>query len=136
MGQGATISLDLRIRVVEAVDNGVGTLKEIAEQFSIHVSSVKRLIRLVSDTGSVNPSPNRGHPPRLVDDLGRRRIEELILEIPDATLSELADMYNSSASTTISVATMGREVRSLNFTRKKNFSSFGKRRSSVGRTPS
>ena len=119
MGKGATISLDLRIRVLDAVDNGVGTLGEIADQFSIHVSSVKRFIRLASDTGSLDPSPNRGHPPRVVDDLGRERIRELVSETPDATLPELTDQYNKAAARSISVATMGREIRLLGFTQKK-----------------
>ncbi len=121
MAQGIAWSLDLRVRAVEAYNNGEGTLSEVAEQFNIGRRTLSLLLRLERETGTVEPSKNRGRPARRVDDAGRDRIRLLVQGRPDATLDELTDAYNESSTPEdrISRQTMGREVRRLGLTRKK-----------------
>lgn len=121
MAQGKAWSLDLRIRAVEAYNNGEGTLGEVAELFTIGRRTLSLLLRRERETGTVEASKSRGRPPRRVDDAGRDRIRLLVLDRPDATLDELTDAYNydSTPDSKISRQTMGREVRRLGLTRKK-----------------
>lgn len=121
MAQGVAWSLDLRIRAVEAYNNGEGTLSEVAEQYKIGRRTLSLLLRRERETGTVEPSKNRGRPPRRVDDTGRDRIRLLVQARPDATLEELTDAYNndSTPESRLSRQTMGREVHRLGLTRKK-----------------
>jgi transposase len=121
MAQGVAWSLDLRIRATEAFNNGEGTLSEVADQFKIGRRTLSLLLRRERETGTVEPSKNRGRPARRVDDAGRDRIRLLVQNRPDATLDELADAYNdgSTPESRLSRQTMGREVRRLGLTRKK-----------------
>jgi transposase len=83
-------SLDLRQRVIAALDAGEGTQPEIAARFRVSVSFITRLLRRRRRTGSVAPAPHGGgHPPAL-DRAAQRRLRRLVREQPDATLEELA----------------------------------------------
>jgi transposase len=83
-------SLDLRQRVIAALDAGEGSQAEIAARFRVSVSFITRLLRRRRRTGSVAPAPHGGgHPPAL-DRAARRRLRRLVREQPDATLQELA----------------------------------------------
>ena len=55
-------SLDLRKKIVEAIDNEVGTYREVAELFGVHESFIYKLLRQNIEPGEVcwgNFSPNR-----------------------------------------------------------------------------
>jgi transposase len=83
-------SLDLRQRVIAALDAGEGTQPEIAARFRVSVSFITRLLKRRRRTGSVAPAPHGGgHPPAL-DSAARRRLRRLVRDQPDATLEELA----------------------------------------------
>jgi transposase len=83
-------SLDLRQRVLAALDAGEGSQPEIAARFRVSVSFITRLLRRRRQTGSVTPKPHGGgHPPAL-DRAARRRLRQRVRERPDATLEELA----------------------------------------------
>lgn len=119
MASGSPLSMDLRVRAVEAYENGEGTLQEIADRFCIGRTTLCDLLRRQRVTGSLEPSKTRGHTPRLVDAEGRERIRALIAAHPDATFEELAALYNEGAGAAVSRAPIGREVRELGITRKK-----------------
>jgi transposase len=83
-------SLDLRQRVIAALDAGEGSQPEIARRFRVSISFITRLLKRRRRTGSVDPAPHGGgHPPAL-DTAARRRLRRLVREQPDATLEELA----------------------------------------------
>jgi transposase len=83
-------SLDLRQRVLAALDASEGSQPEIARRFRVSVSFITRLLQRRRQTGSVDPAPHGGgHPPAL-DRAGRRKLRQLVREQPDATLEELA----------------------------------------------
>jgi transposase len=80
-------SVDLRARVVEAVERGA-TLEEAAERYGVSLSSVVRFLRLERATGSVSPAKFGGYKRYALaahEDLVRR----LVAEQPDMTLAEL-----------------------------------------------
>jgi transposase len=83
-------SLDLRQRVLAALDAGEGSQPEIAARFRVSASFITRLIRRRRRTGSITPAPHGGgHPPAL-DRAAQRRLRRLVREQPDATPEELA----------------------------------------------
>ena len=62
-------SQDLRQRVVDTVQRGEGSLRQIARRFLVSVSFVTRLLKQYRSTRSLEPQPHGGgHPPAL----GRR----------------------------------------------------------------
>ena len=83
-------SLDLRQRVIAALDAGEGSQPEIAARFRVSASFITRLLKRRRQTGSVAPAPHGGgHPPAL-GRAAQRRLRRLVREQPDATLEELA----------------------------------------------
>ena len=56
-------SEDLRQRVVETIQCGNGSVREIASRFLVSISFVTRLLQLHRMTGSVEPRPHGGGNP-------------------------------------------------------------------------
>ena len=56
-------SKDLRLRVLAAVDRGMPRA-QVAKTFGVSVSTIKRYLRLRSETGDVQPKPIPGPPAR------------------------------------------------------------------------
>ena len=83
-------SQDLRQRIVDTVQRGEGTVRQIAERFLVSVSFVTRLLQLHRSTGSVEPRPHGGGNPAVLTPEDLERLRELIREQPDATLEECA----------------------------------------------
>ena len=108
-------SLDLRQRVVAALDAGEGSQPEIAARFRVSVSFITRLFQRRRQTGSVAPAPHGGgHPPAL-DQAGREKLRQLVREQPDATLQELAQRLGVPCGR----MAVFRTLRELKITRKK-----------------
>src|SRR3954471_14054167 len=82
-------SLDLRERILAAVDHHEGSIREIARIFRVSTSFIVRLLQRRRATGTLDPEPHGGGtPPALgVDDLDR--LAELVRQQPDATLEQL-----------------------------------------------
>src|SRR3954447_21765800 len=108
-------SQDLRKRILETVQRGDGSLRQIARRFLVSVSFVTRLLNRYRSTSSLEPKPHGGgHPPSLgPEDL--ERLRELIRQQPDATLEELRQRLGASCST----MTISRALRKLGLPRKK-----------------
>lgn len=85
------LSFDLRERAIAAYDAGVSQ-EEIAFQFSISVSSVKRWLRRRRETGSFEAliSPGR---PRTLDDSASKLLGEWLLIQNDLTLKQLRQRF-------------------------------------------
>jgi transposase len=82
-------SLDLRERIVAAVDRGEGSLRQLAAFFCVSLSFVVRLLRRRRRTGSVQPAAHGGGQPPALNDQADQRLRTLVAEQPDATLEEL-----------------------------------------------
>ena len=116
-----TYSLDLRARIVEAVDRHVGSQGEVAALFGVSRTFVKKLLRQRRETGSVAPKPHGGgHPPKL-DNKKREAVRSYILAgQADASLGEVQRYVARRWKVGISEATVSRLLARLGLPRKKN----------------
>jgi transposase len=82
-------SLDLRERILAAVDHHEGSIRWIARIFRVSTSFLVRLLQRRRATGTLAPEPHRGGPaPSLgPDDL--ERLDALVRKQPDATREQL-----------------------------------------------
>lgn len=85
----ASISLDLRKRILKACDKG-GKTKEVAERFEVSPDFVRKLKRRRRETGRIEALPkNSGPKPKLKG--YEEKLRALIKAQPDATLEELRE---------------------------------------------
>src|SRR5262249_17485327 len=108
-------SQDLRQRIVDTVQRGEGTIRQIAERFLVSVAFVTRLLQLHRSSGSVEPRPHGGGNPAALTPEDLERLREFIAKQPDATLQECAAHLGSSCS----LATISRALSKLGLPRKK-----------------
>jgi transposase len=108
-------SEDLRQRIVEAVDHGDGSLRQLARRFRVSLSFIRRLLRRRRQTGSFRPKPHGGGRPPALDDNMLLRLRELVRQHPDATLDELRQGLDVDCS----LAAPCRALKKLGITRKK-----------------
>jgi transposase len=108
-------SIDLRERLVAAVDRGEGSLRHVAQLFSVSLSCLVRLLHRRRVTGSVQPAPHGGGRSRALDDAACQRLQTLVREQPDATLDELRQRLGLACSR----MALWRALRRLRISRKK-----------------
>ena len=82
-------SLDLRERIVAAVDHHDGSIRWIARIFRVSTSFIVRLLQRRRATGTLAPEPHRGGPPPALEPGDLERLAGLVREQPDATLEQL-----------------------------------------------
>jgi len=66
MGRGKPYSIDLRERVVAAVDEGGMSCRRAAAQFGVGVNTAILWARRLRETGSVAPGQMGGHKPKAI----------------------------------------------------------------------
>ncbi len=130
------LSFDLRQRIFAARESGKYSVREIAERYDVAKATVKKLLRLVRETGSL--VPRKGGSPALAfwtDPNIHAIVRGLVADDNDATLEELCDRLNEKTGTRISVPQMCDLLKQLMLYRKKN-SSRKRRRLRESRTSS
>jgi len=114
-------SLDLRERVVAACQAG-GKQQAVADQFSVSLSFVAKLLRRHRTHGSAAAlPPGQGPPPRL-DGPALAQLSACLRQTPDATLDELCVWLAAVGGPATSRSTLGRAVQALAWRRKKRAS--------------
>src|SRR5262249_50756316 len=108
-------SIDLRERIVAAIDRGEHWLRHTSHIFPVNLSFLVRLLQRRRATGSVQPKPHGGGPTPKLDAAAVRRLLELVRKQPDATLAELRDRLGIPCH----VATIARVLRQHRISRKK-----------------
>ena len=75
-------SLDLRQKIVAAVERGDFTVEEVAAASGVGQTFVKKMLRQHRETGDVRPRPHGGgHTPRLSDQhLKREELEKALAQ--------------------------------------------------------
>jgi len=111
--------LELRQRIVDAVEQQLWTIEEIAEMFSITERYVYKLLALRREGGDLTPRPNNGGAVAKLDEQRLLKLAELVVAQPDATLKELCQMINRRDRRKVTLSTICRGLQKLNFTRKK-----------------
>jgi transposase len=109
-------SIDLRERVLAAVDVGEQTQKQIAERFLVSSRWIRKLIAQRTETGAIGPKPNPGGRKPLIQGETVQALRAAIAEKPDATLHELREALGLKSC----LVTVWRAIKRLNITRKKS----------------
>lgn len=87
----ATISMDLRERIVAAYDRGDGTRQQIADRYDVSLGMVKKLLRQRQRTGDIAARHRfSGRRPKITA-VHQQQLRALVLDKPDMTLEELRD---------------------------------------------
>ena len=118
LGGMKTYSLDLRERVLAAVDRGVPR-KEAVGIFGVSLATLKRWLKRREQTGSAAPSKRPGMRRRVGANAEERRaLWHQLEENPEATLEEHRQAWERERGVRVSVATMSRAIRRLGWTYK------------------
>lgn len=122
-------STDLRKKVVEAYENKEGSMRKMEKRFNVSLGFVRDLVKLHRETGSVDPKPHGGgaHLKLTAEVLGY--LKEIVTEKNDAIEDEIVEILKEKYGVEISRATVGRGLRKLKWSRKKNVSRPEKRKS-------
>jgi transposase len=112
-------SLDLRQRVVAAYEKGKGSLAEVAEQFKVGQTFVKKMLPQHRETDSVAPLAPGGDRQPSLSDTEHRLLRQQVKEQPDISLAELQEHLAVKAGLTVSVPTIHRSLRSSRLSHKK-----------------
>ncbi len=113
-------SLDLRLKVLEAVDRGIPR-KEVVRTFGVSMPTLERYLRRRRQTGDLAPKPSPGRTPSICATLEERRmLWRQLEENTDATLERHCELWERKRGVKVSISTMSRAVRNkLGWTFKK-----------------
>src|SRR5215813_12074296 len=84
-----TYPIELRRKIIDAVDQQLGTYEEIAEMFGVTEQYIYKLLRQRRETGSLTPLPRGGGAQAKLSEEHLLMLAELVARRPDATLEEL-----------------------------------------------
>lgn len=112
-------SLDLRQRIVEAVERGDKPYQEIAELFGVHESFIYKLLRQKRERGDIAPLPHGGGAEAILKEEHLMLLTDLVAESGDATLEELRDELKKKGRVQASLTTIWRGLQTLDLSRKK-----------------
>jgi transposase len=90
-----TYPIELRRRVLDAVDNNFGTQRKIANTFSVSAIWIRKLLQRRRETGSIEPLPRtQGRKPAFRgSDL--TQLNDFVKKHSDATLEEIKEHFSS-----------------------------------------
>ncbi len=114
-------SEDLRQKIVDALKRGV-TKSEAARLFGVSLSSVKRFARMNRQGEPLTPRKPPGRPPKTTE-REERLLEADLVDHPAATVAERRRYLEHLTSVSMSDSTVGRLVRRLGHSRKKDLPS-------------
>ena len=115
------LSLDLRERIIIALQSGQ-TRPEIAERFSISVSTVGRLAKQWREQNDLSPRPITGRPRAIPDTEIEllQFLQTLIMTQKDATLESLSKALQEQTGNKISISALQRNLVWLGYSYKKS----------------
>jgi transposase len=111
-------SVDLREKIVNAIENGESSFRKTAQRFSVSKSCVQKLVEQKRTQGHVVPCKQGGS----VSALRQHHVQlrALVKNQPDATLAEYCERLFDETGLWVSQSTMCRTLQKLNLPRKKN----------------
>src|SRR6266852_5164888 len=111
-------SLDLRKRIVDAVERGVGTKRALATLFGVHESFIYKLLCQKRERGDIAPLPHGGGARAKLTEPALRILTDLVAETPDAPREELGEQLKKTARVEVSHSPICRGLQALGLTRK------------------
>jgi transposase len=118
----AAYSIDLRERIVEAVEQDVSSKREIARLFGVHESFLYKLLRQKRERGDLAPLPHGGGAQAKLTAKHWQQVASWIATTPDVTLAELQEQLQRKLRVWVGLSTIWRGVERLGVTRKKRVS--------------
>ena len=107
--------MDLRDRVVEACDSGIWTREEIAEEFGVSISWIRRLLQRRREKGDYGPKQGKRGRQCVYSGQALKHLDRLVEKQPDATLEELRHRTGANCS----LVTVHNTLKRLGYRRKK-----------------
>lgn len=111
-------SVDLRERIVEAVQEGSYSIRVTAELFKVGHATVERYVKQYREKGEVTPGTSSGRP-RLLSFEQEEELKKQVMEHDDLTLQQHCDLFAQSTGMTMSYVTMHRAIKRFGVSRKK-----------------
>ena len=112
--------LELRERIVAAVDQQHGTIAEIAEMFSVTERYVYKLLKQRAERGGLSPLPHGGGARPKLSAEQQLAVVDLVAATPDATLEEVRQEIKRKLRVAVSLGTVWNVLEVLGLTRKKS----------------
>lgn len=107
--------VELRSRIVAAVDRGVGSLPAVAALFDVALHCVANYLQLRNETGSLAPRPDPGGRAPAIAEVRYEELRQLLADQPDLTSEQTRERMRPECS----LAAICRTLKKLNLTRKK-----------------
>lgn len=113
-------SLDLRPKIVAAVERGDSTIEAVATAFGVGQTFVKKMLRQHRETGGLRPRPHGGGQTARLSDKHLKLLRAEVARRPDQTAAALRDHLEERAAVSVSRPTVSRALSRLGLSRKKN----------------
>ncbi len=114
-----TLSIDIRERLVSAVDDGM-TRRSAAKRFGVAASTAIKWVDQWRRTGTVEPRPRGGDHRSERIEVHAEEVLRLVAETPDLTLEELAEHLHEGHGLKVDPSTVWRLFDRHGVTLKKN----------------
>ena len=114
----APMSLDLRMRIVRAVEQG-SSIRQAARRFAVSPSAAIKLMQRLRATGSAAPAQFGGHRRPLLEP-HEGELRRLIAVTPDLTLAELQGELERRHGLAVALSTLHNALRRLGLRHKKS----------------
>lgn len=111
--------IELRQRIVKAVEQKTQTIEQIARLFNVSQRYVYKLLKLERSGESLSPKEHGGGAVLKLKAKHRETLASLIAASPDATLEELQRLLRQRTRVDASISTIWRAVDALGITVKK-----------------
>jgi transposase len=111
-------SEDLRIRIVQAVEEQGISQPIVADRFAVSLSSVKRYVRQYRATGTLTAASSAGRP-RAIPATAHAAVVAQLTAAPDATLAAHCATWQEVTGMAVSASTWCRVERRVDWSRKK-----------------
>lgn len=113
-------SLDLRRRIVDAYEQGHGSIAEVAERFSVSTYFVKKMLRQWRQTADLSPLPHGGGKPSSLSPRHRQLLKRKVQQQSDLSLVQLQQLLSEQQSVDVHLSTISRALKRLGLPRKKS----------------
>jgi len=114
----APMSMDLRLRIVHAVESG-SSIRGAAQRFAVSPSAAIKLMQRVRATGSAAPERYGGHR-RPVLEPHEADLRQLVEATPDLTLAELQTALQQRCGVRAGLSTIHNALRRIGLRHKKS----------------
>ncbi len=113
-------SNDLRRKLLEAHEQGQGTLEELAEEFGVSLGFAKKISAALRRTGRMERTEQRHGRINQVTPLVQERLREWLRQQPDRTLAELQRQLREQMQVSMSIPRLWVVLRQMKLRLKKS----------------